>query len=134
MFSDKNKVLIFALFVAHRASTDFSSMLYEYLYNNIDSYIDCPQTCYSVLYFVFNSVLKMKEKLELLNKIEQYVPQYGFEEIYERTFCSAMVTTIQELMIMVNKEATTKKDKDSQPRRYSVQPREDSRTGGSRQG
>ena len=56
---DKNKVLIFALFVAHRASTDFSSMLYEYLYNNIDSYIDCPQTCYSVLYFVFNSVLKM---------------------------------------------------------------------------
>ena len=45
-----------------------------------------------------------------------------------------MVTTIQELMIMVNKEATTKKDKDSQSRRYSVQPREDSRTGGSRQG
>ena len=87
---DKNKVLIFALFVAHRASTDFSSILYEYLYNNIDSYIDCPQTCYSVLYFVFNSVLKMKEKLELLNKIEQYVPQYGFEEIYERTFCSAI--------------------------------------------
>ena len=34
---------------------------------------------------------------------------------------------------MVNKEATTKKDKDSQSRRYSVQPREDSRTGGSRQ-
>ena len=32
----------------------------------------------------------MKEKLELLNKIEQYVPQYGFEEIYERTFCSAI--------------------------------------------
>lgn len=42
------------------------------------------------MYFVFNSVLKMKEKLELLNKIEQYVPQYGFEEIYERTFCSAI--------------------------------------------
>ena len=38
----------------------------------------------------FNSVLKMKEELELLNKIEQYVPQYGFEEIYERTFCSAI--------------------------------------------
>ena len=37
-------------------------------------------------------------------------------------------------MIMVNKEATTKMDKDSQSRRYSVQPREDSRTGGSRQG
>ena len=41
---------------------------------------------------------------------------------------------IQVQMLMVNKEATTKKDKDSQPRRYSVQPREDSRTGGSRQG
>lgn len=67
-----------------------SKMLYEYLYNNMASYIDGPQTCYSVLYFVFNSVLKMKEKLELLNKIEQYVPQYGFEEIYERTFCSAI--------------------------------------------
>ena len=41
---------------------------------------------------------------------------------------------IRNGMLMVNKEATTKKDKDSQPRRYSVQPREDSRTGGSRQG
>lgn len=50
------------------------------------------------------------------------------------TYWKVMVTTIQELMIMVNKEATTKKDKDSQSRRYSVQPREDSRTGGSRQG
>ena len=50
------------------------------------------------------------------------------------TYWKVMVTTIQELMLMVNKEATTKKDKDSQPRRYSVQPREDGRTGGSRQG
>lgn len=87
---EKNRVLIFALFVAHRASTGFSSMLYEHLYNNMDSYIDGPQTCYSVLYFVFNSVLKMKEKFELLNKIGQYIPQYGFEEIYERTFCSVI--------------------------------------------
>lgn len=87
---DKNRVLIFVLFVAHRASTIFSSMLYEYLYNNMDFYIDGPQTCYSVLYFVFNSILKTKEKLELLNKIEQYIPQYGFEKIYERTFCSAI--------------------------------------------
>ena len=38
----------------------------------------------------------MKEKLELLNKIEQYVPQYGFEEIYERTFCSAIDSTQSE--------------------------------------
>ncbi len=38
------------------------------------------------------------------------------------TYWKVMVTTIQELMIMVNKEATTKKDKDSQSRRYSVQP------------
>ena len=37
---------------------------------------------------------------------------------------------IQSDKIMI----VTKKDKDSQPRRYSVQPREDSRTGGSRQG
>ena len=34
-----------------------------------------------------------------------------------------MGMTIREQMLMVNKEATAKKDKDSQPRRYSVQPR-----------
>ena len=56
----------------------------------MDSYVDGPQTCYSVLYFVFNSSLKMREKLELLNKIENYIPQYGFQDIYERTFCEVI--------------------------------------------
>lgn len=26
--------------------------------------------------------------MELLNKIEHYIPQYGLEDIYERTFCN----------------------------------------------
>lgn len=85
---DKNGVLIYALFAAHRASNEFSRILYEYLCNNMDCYVDGSQTCYSVLYFVFKSALKMREKMELLNKIEHYIPQYGLEDIYERTFCN----------------------------------------------
>lgn len=105
---NKNKVLVFALFVAHRAVHVFSSKLYEYLYGNMDYYIDSPQTCYSVLYFVFNSALKMKEKLELLNRIEQYVLQYGFEEIYERTFCSAIDSAKSEKKFKENLKVVAK--------------------------
>ena len=87
---DKNNLLIYVLFVAHRTFSDFSSTLYKYLYTNMYSYVDGPQTCYSVLYFVFNSTLKMREKLELLNKIEQYIPQYEFQNIYENTFINVI--------------------------------------------
>jgi hypothetical protein len=102
---DKNSVLIYALFVAHRASTVFSSILYEYLYINMASYVDGPKTCYSVLYFVFNSALKMREKLELLNKIEHYIPQYGFQDIYERTFCNVISSAQSEKKFKKNLRA-----------------------------
>lgn len=91
-----NCCLIYALFAAHRASIGFSSILYKYLYNNMASYVDGPQTCYSVLYFVFNSALKMREKLELLSKIEHYISQFGFQGIYERTFCDVISSAQSE--------------------------------------
>ena len=83
---DNENLLIYALFSAHRASPKFSNIFYRYLYINMTSYVNSAQKCYSVLYFVFNSMLKMREKLELLNKIEHSIPQYGFQDIYERIF------------------------------------------------
>lgn len=93
---DQNRVLINALFVAHREVTDFSNTLYKYLCENLEVYIDGPRACYSVLYFVFYSSLKMREKLDLLYKMESYIPRYEFEGVYERTFCAVIESARSE--------------------------------------
>lgn len=41
--------------------------------------------------------------------------------------------TLRKCSWLIKKQNKTRQDKDSQPRRYSVQPMADSRTGGSRQ-
>ncbi len=99
---DEQRVLNYALFCANKASIDFSKKLFEYLVENMLCYIQGAKECYSVLYFVFYSQLKIVEKLQLLNTIAEFIPQFGFEKLYERIFCSIICASKKEKNLKKN--------------------------------
>lgn len=99
---NEQHVLDNALFCANKASIDFSKKLFEYLVENMICYIQGAKECYSVLYFVYYSQLKMAEKLKLLNAIAEFIPEFGFEKLYERIFCSIIASSKREKNLKKN--------------------------------
>lgn len=103
-FSTLNKqhVLDYALFCANKASIVFSKKLFEYLVENMKCYIQGAKECYSVLYFVFFSKLKIAEKLQLLNTISEFIIKFGFDRLYERIFRSIIFNSKEEKKLKKN--------------------------------
>ena len=99
---NEQHILDYALFCANKTSIVFSKKLFEYLVENLTCYIQGPKDCYSVLYFVFYSKLKMTEKLRLLNTMAEYIPKFGFEKLYERIFCSIINNSMREKNLKKN--------------------------------
>lgn len=99
---NEQRVLDYALFCANKASIDFSKKLFEYLAENMLCYIKEAKECYSVLYFVFYSQLKIVEKLQLLNTIAAFIPKFSFEKLYERIFCSIIYASKNEKNLKKN--------------------------------
>lgn len=82
---DDHALLAYALFCAYKAPIAFSESLYQYMIKETVQ-ITSVQECYSVLYFVRYSALKMSKKLTLLSKISDQIYEYKLDSSYQKVF------------------------------------------------
>lgn len=75
----------YALFCAHKAGSQYSKKLFEYLARNIAMVADI-KTCYAVLYFIYFSQLKVEEKFVLFSLLETKVTEFELENAYDLFF------------------------------------------------